>query len=111
MFMSHREFLARAGQGLFACMLGTLVVFLTLLAVDGVPPWLSWTRDYLVGNLVYLLPVLLMLCRAAVEPAQRAWSLLLAGAAGALLFGNVVYLYLDATGSVPFPSLADVGYL
>ena len=44
------------------------------------------------------------------SPSRLAWALL-AGAMVAMAFGDAVYFWLDVTGEVPFPSIADVGYL
>jgi diguanylate cyclase len=85
-----------------------LYTLLLLLPDIGVP---DAVRDVVIGNLVFVLPTLVIAARALLVRADRLWCSLLV--AGALCFfgGNLVFLWLQRVQDPPFPSWADVGYL
>ena len=65
-------------------------------------------RDGLIGNVALLLPMAVLLRRAADHPESRRSLLVLALGLCLYLFGNVYYVF---GGAHAFPSPADVGYL
>ena len=88
-----------------------LVVFAGLLVtpVPGVPPVL---RDMVLGNIVFLLPLIATVMRGWLVRLDRAWAWSLAAGIGSYLAGNLVFLAWTEQQNVPtFPSWADAGYL
>jgi diguanylate cyclase (GGDEF)-like protein len=71
----------------------------------------AWFRDVLVGNLVFVLPIVVIGARAVLVRADRTWCLLLVAGVVSFLSGNLIFLWLNRAGNPPFPSLADAGYL
>jgi diguanylate cyclase (GGDEF)-like protein len=87
------------------------VLFLALLLVP-VPLVTNSFRDNLLGNMVLILPPVIVFLRGVYFPEDRAWSW--AFSLGMISFGlgNVVYLgYIQYLDPAPYPSVADIGYL
>jgi diguanylate cyclase (GGDEF)-like protein len=84
-----------------------VVAYTLLLAVhvDAVP---DWFRDDVLGSAALLLPLAVLLRRAAARADSRRWLLVLALGVCLYLFGNAYYVFGSAHA---FPSPADVGYL
>jgi diguanylate cyclase (GGDEF)-like protein len=92
-------------------MLAVLAAYVLALVVPG-PDLPGLFRDGVLGNLVLLLPIALLVQRATEQRAgDRSWLLVLALGVCLYLFGNVLYVVLNATTGVTFPSAADAGYL
>jgi diguanylate cyclase (GGDEF)-like protein len=76
------------------------------------PTGYSFVLDGLLGNLVLVLPAVVCLTRAVLVPAQRVAFGLIGLAAAAFTGGNLVYVFhVQFLTPVPYPSLADLGYL
>jgi diguanylate cyclase (GGDEF)-like protein len=68
--------------------------------------------DGLLGNAVLALPAVVCLVRAAVAASQRLAFTLIGLAAAAFTVGNLIYIFdVQFRTPVPYPSLADIGYL
>ncbi|HST85586.1 MAG TPA: bifunctional diguanylate cyclase/phosphodiesterase [Kineosporiaceae bacterium] len=68
--------------------------------------------DGILGNAVLALPALACLVRAAVAAPQRLAFTLIGLAAAAFTVGNLIYIFdVQFISPVPYPSLADIGYL
>ncbi len=100
----------KAPRGLHAVTYALLAAYVCvlLLGADTVP---AWARDVVLGNLVFGCAALLLVRRAAAHPEQRGWTFPLAVGVCLYLFGNVFYMVQSTRGTVPFPSIADAGYL
>ncbi len=100
----------QAPRWTYVIMLGLVTAYvgaLLLPAAAGVPGWL---RDDVLGNLVYLPPLVLLVQCSTASRAQRAWTLPLAIGVALYVFGNLLY-FVPGVGASAFPSPADVGYL
>ncbi len=91
-------------------MFGSIALFLVTLSVP-IPEQLVGFRDLVLGMLVFVLPAVLIFLRAYLSPDQRLWTIVLGLAVCSFMAGNLYYLAKNATGEVPFPSWADLGYL
>ncbi len=98
------------GRALRTATVGSVVLFAVLL-VSPVSMGPDWVRDVVVGNVVYLLPVAVLVHEARTREEGRGWRLVIAAGMLAFFAGNVIYLYQSAVGEAAFPSWADVGYL
>ena len=88
-----------------------MVLYSVLLLVPDVPMHDS-IRDGLLGNLVFVLPAVVMLARGWYFPDDRGWSWCLAAAVVSFLAGNLIYVFWVVQLDVPpFPSWADAGFL
>ena len=88
-----------------------LGLYTVLLLVPRVPVPVA-IRDGLIGNLVFVLPAVVMLARGWFVRSDRAWAWCLAAAVLSFLAGNLIYVFWVATLEVaPYPSWADAGYL
>ena len=88
-------------------LLGAYVTGL-LLPADALPPWLLYG---VLGNLVFVAPLVLQLLRLQQHPEERAWILPLAVGTALYLAGNLLYVLRAAVEMESFPSAADIGYL
>lgn len=93
-----------------AGLLGLLGLYLAILA--GPDREYSVLVDGVLGNAVLGLPALACVVRALSGRAQRLPFLLIGAAAAAFTAGNVAYIaYVQFLDPVPYPSVADIGYL
>ena len=89
-----------------------VVLLAYLVSFAGHPAGYSFVLDGLLGNLVLILPAAVCLGRALQSPSQRALFTLVGLAAAAFTAGNLVYVFhVQFLTPVPYPSLADLGYL
>jgi diguanylate cyclase (GGDEF)-like protein len=69
-------------------------------------------RDELIGTAALIVATLVVLARGLTHPADRAWSWLFATGMAMYTAGNVVFLgYVRHLDPVPYPSVADIGFL
>jgi len=93
-----------------AVLAGTLLLYLFSFSLRS--SGYSLITDGVLGNAVLALPAIVCLIRAAVVPAQRLAFTLIGLAAAAFTAGNLTYIFhVQFLDPVPYPSLADVGYL
>ena len=89
----------------------TLAVFGLLLSVPQIPVS-EFFRDVVVGNLVFVWPILVLLLRGWADRSDRGWAWCFAAAMTFFLSGNLLYvLWVVNLDVPPFPSLADAAYL
>lgn len=87
-----------------------LVTYLVALLVPGVGlP--TWVVQDLLGNLVLLLPIVILVRRGASHPDERTWTMPLSLGLSLYLGGSVLSLVRGGASTPTFPSPADVGYL
>ena len=93
----------------YVVMLLVLTAYVGALAFPGVVP--AFVRDDLLGNLVFVPPLVLLVHKGSERPDQRVWCLTLAVGVTLYLCGNLMYFVHTNLGGPAFPSPADVGYL
>jgi hypothetical protein len=87
-----------------------LVVYALLLSLPGLGlP--TMVRDAVIGNLVFVVPALLIAARALLVREDRTWCLLLVAGVASFCFGNFVFVWVHRLADPPFPSWADAGDL
>jgi diguanylate cyclase (GGDEF)-like protein len=87
-----------------------LVLYALLLSLPGLGlP--EVVRDVVVGNLVFVVPALVIAARALLVREDRPWCLLLFAGVASFCVGNFVFVWVQRLADPPFPSWADAGYL
>ncbi len=93
----------------YVVMLLVLTAYVGALAFPGVVP--AFVRDDLLGNLVFVPPLVLLVHKGSERPDRRVWCLTLAVGVTLYLCGNLMWFVHTNLGGPAFPSPADVGYL
>jgi diguanylate cyclase len=102
---------ARAIRGLLCVQALVLATYVVLLVVP-VATVSAFVRDEVLSDACLGLAALAVFLRGVCDPADRAWSWLMAAGIASFTTGDVVYSsYVAHLDPEPFPSIADIGYL